>query len=66
MTLEQIVNEVIKNGNLKPLSECYDNFDDFDKRTLEEAIVEYLNVYSKALIKLMSIIPIDFPLPFPF
>lgn len=27
------------------------------KRTLEEAIVEYLNVYSKALIELMSVIP---------
>lgn len=27
------------------------------KRTLEEEIVQYLNVYSKALIELMSIIP---------
>lgn len=57
MSLNEIDNEVVKNGDLKPLSEWCDNFDESSKRTLEEATVEYLNVYSKALIELMTIIP---------
>lgn len=57
MSLDQIVNEVIKNGNLRPLSEWYDNFDESGKGTLEESTIEYMNVYSKALNELMSVIP---------
>lgn len=57
MSLDQIVNEVIKNGNLKPLFEWYGNFDESNKRTLEEAPIEYLNINSKALIELMIVIP---------
>lgn len=57
IALEQTVNKVVKNGNLKSLSEWYDNYDESGKRTLEEVTVEYLNVYSKTLIELMSIIP---------
>lgn len=58
MSLSEIVNQVIKNGNLKPLSEWYDNFDENGKRTLEEATVYYLNLYSKlSLIEIMSVIP---------
>lgn len=49
MSLDEIVNEVVKNGNLKTIAEWYDNFDENGKRTLEEAIVKYLNVYSRAL-----------------
>lgn len=57
MTLEKIVNGVVKNDNLIPLSEWYDNFDDSGKRTLEEVVVDYLNVYSKELIELILVIP---------
>lgn len=48
------MNEVVKNGNLKSLLEWYENFDENGKRKLEEATVEYLNVYRKSLIELMS------------
>lgn len=57
MSLNEIVNEVVKNGNLKPLSELYGKFDESGKISLEEATIEYLNVYSKALIELMTVIP---------
>lgn len=50
MSINEIVNQVVKNGNLKPLSEWYDNFGENGKRTLKEAIVEYLNVCRKAFI----------------
>lgn len=52
ITLSQIVDPVAKEGNLKYLLEWYEN----DKRTLEEVVVEYMNVYSKALIELSSMI----------
>lgn len=55
MSLSEIVNEAMKNGNLKPLTKWYDNFDESGKITLEEATIEYLNVYSKALIELVTI-----------
>ncbi|XP_059070688.1 uncharacterized protein LOC131860308 [Cryptomeria japonica] len=54
MSLNKIVKKVVKNGNLNPLSEWYENFDENGKRTLEEATIEYVNVYRKALIELMS------------
>lgn len=50
ISLNEIVNEVVKNGDLKPLLEWYENFDESIKITLEEATVEYLNVNNKALI----------------
>lgn len=41
-------------GNLKPLYEFYDKFDDIGKIILEEAIVKYLNTFNKALVEIMS------------
>lgn len=54
--LNQIVDIVVKEGNLKHISDWYENCDENRKRALEEAIVEYMNVYSKALIELSSMI----------
>lgn len=57
ISLDQTVKLVVKNGNLKPLYEWYEKFDENGKMTLEEATIEYMNVYSKSLIELMSLIP---------
>lgn len=56
ITLDQIVNAIVKDGNFKPLSKWYENFDEFRKRTLVEATVVYLNVYSKSQIELITVI----------
>lgn len=42
---------------MKPLSKWYDNFDENGKRKQEEVTVEYMNVYSKALVELFIVIP---------
>lgn len=57
MSLDEIVNKVVKNRNLEPMSEWYDNCDDNGKRTSEEATINYLNDYNKSLMKIMLEIP---------
>lgn len=57
MSLDEILDEVVKHGNLKPMFEWYDNFDDNGKMSLEEATIKYLNVQSRALVEIMSDIP---------
>lgn len=57
MSLDQSVDEIVKNGNLKPMSKWYENFDENGKRILEEATIKYLHDYSIALIQIMSKIP---------
>lgn len=56
MSLSQIVDEVIKEGNLKHISEYYENCDENDEREIEEVIEEYMNIYKKTLIELSSMI----------
>lgn len=55
ISLSEIVDSVVKEGNLKHVSKCYENYDENDQRAIE-AIVKYMNVYSKALIELSSMI----------
>lgn len=56
ITLEKIMNVVVKGRNLKLLSDWYDNYNKNGKRSLGKVVVEYMNVYSKSLIELKSII----------
>lgn len=56
-TLNEIIDEVLKEGKLKNVFVYYENCDDSDQRTIEEEIVQYMNVYSKTLIELSSMIP---------
>lgn len=57
MTLKEIIDEILKDGNLKNVPVYYENFDNKDQRAIEESIVQYMDVYSKALIELSCMIP---------
>lgn len=49
ITLSQIIDTLAKEGNFKHILEWYENC---RKITLEEVVIEYMNVYSKAVIEL--------------
>lgn len=57
LSSQELINEIIKDGNLKNIFAYYDNLDDNDKRQIEEAIVLHLDVFSKALIELEHYLP---------
>lgn len=57
MTVKEVERVVIVQGNLIPLSEFYDKFDEASERTLEEATIIYLNKFSKALIEIITEVP---------
>lgn len=57
ITLKEIIDEVLKDFNLKNVPVYYENFDDKDQKAIDEAIFQYMNVYSKALIELSTMIP---------
>lgn len=56
MTLKEIIDELLKDGNLKNVPVYYENCDDSDQMAIEEAIIQYMNDYSKTLIELSSMI----------
>lgn len=47
----------MKDENLKNVSIYYENFEEKNQRAVEEAIVEYMDKFSKVLIELSSMIP---------
>lgn len=57
MTVKEVEKVVIVQGNLKPLFEFYDKFDEDSQRTLEEATIIYLNKFNKTLIEIVSKVP---------
>lgn len=57
MTVRKVKETIIKEGKLKPISKYYELLDDAGKRTLEEATIEYVNKYNKALSEIMLEIP---------
>lgn len=52
LLVQELIDEIIKDGNLENISIYYKNMDDNDKRQIEEAVVLYVDVFSKALIEL--------------
>lgn len=56
-SLDEIKNEIIKDGNLNNLAIYYENADDMEQREIEEVVVQYMNKFSRALIELSSKIP---------
>ncbi|XP_059068609.1 uncharacterized protein LOC131859095 [Cryptomeria japonica] len=57
MIVHEVEEALTMQGNLDPLFEFYDKFDDASKRTLEEATVKYLNIFNRALVEIMFEIP---------
>lgn len=57
---QHIIDLIINDGNLDNISTFYDDFDDKDKKQLEEVIVLYLDYFSRTLIKLEKNLPNKF------
>lgn len=55
--VDDIIKLVTVDGNLRPMTEFFDDYGDADKRVLEEATIKYLNIYNKALIEITFEIP---------
>lgn len=51
LSTQELNDEIIKDGNLKNIFVYYKNLDDSGKVKIEEAIVLYLDVFSKTLIE---------------
>lgn len=52
-----IIDQIINDDNLDNISTFFDDFDDKDKKQLEEAIVLYLDSFSRTLIELEKTLP---------
>jgi len=58
LSIDDIIKAVTVDGNLQPVTEFYDEYSDTNKNILEDATVRYLNIYNKAFIEIISLIPI--------
>lgn len=58
-TTKELTDEIVKDGNLKNISVYYNNFDENEKREVEEVVVLHLHNFSKSLIELERSIPKD-------
>lgn len=47
LSTQELIDEIIKDGNLKSISIYYENMDDKDKRKIKEVVVLYIDVFSK-------------------
>lgn len=56
-SLEDIKNDIVKDGKLNNLAIYYENIDDKEKRAIEEEVVQYMNNFSRVIIKLSSMLP---------
>lgn len=57
MTIDEIVKTITVHGNLKPIRVYYDNFDEANKKILEDAIIIYLNKFNRALLEILQELP---------
>lgn len=58
LSIQELIDEIIKDGNLKNISVYYVNMDYNDQRKIEVVIL-YMDVFSKALIELEKYLPIE-------
>lgn len=59
MSIDQLIDKIIVDGNLKNLGAYYERLDEVDHRKVEEAAVLYLHNFSKTLIELEKSTPKD-------
>lgn len=57
MSVDEVVNAIVKDGNLKPLYELYETFDESGQRILEEATIKHMNIFNKVLVEIMFGLP---------
>lgn len=59
LSIQELIDEIVKNGNFKNISIYYENMDYKDQRQIEEAPIFYMNLFSKELIELEKYLPND-------
>lgn len=59
LSTQELIDEIIKDGNLKNILVYYVNMDHKYQRKIEEAVILYMDVFSKALIELEKYFPKD-------
>lgn len=59
LSLKELINEIIQDGNPSNISKCYHTFKDSDKGTIEESIILHLDIYKKVLIQVVDDLPND-------
>lgn len=50
------MNEITRDGNISNINKCYHTFKDFDKETIKESIILYLDIYKKVLIEVINVL----------
>lgn len=53
MSVDEVERSVVKDGNLNPIFDWYDTFDESGKKILEEATIKHMNVFNKVLVEIM-------------
>lgn len=59
LSIQELIDEIIKDGNLNNMFVYYENMDVKNQRQIEEAAILYIDVFSKALIELEKYLPKD-------
>ncbi|XP_059070961.1 uncharacterized protein LOC131862125 [Cryptomeria japonica] len=57
MNTQDFIEHIVNDGNLDNICSFFDNFDEEDKKQVEEAILLYLDSFSRALIELEKVFP---------
>lgn len=57
--LDNLLNEIIDDGNLSNVSKLYDTFTNEEKESIENSIILHLNIYKKVLIEVVDDLPSD-------
>lgn len=57
MDVQDLIDQIINDGNLDDISSFFDSFEEKDKKQIEETILLYLDYFSRALIELEKNFP---------
>jgi len=57
LSLKSVIKSITVDGNLQPMAEFYDDYNEADQKILQEATIMYLNIYNKDFIEIISLIP---------
>lgn len=57
--LDNLLNEIIDDGNLSNVSKLYDTFTNEEKESIEYSIILHLDIYKKVFIEVVDDLPSD-------
>lgn len=57
--LDNLLNEITKEGNLSNISKSYNTFTNEEKESIESSVIIHLDIYKKFLIEVVDDLPCD-------